>query len=670
MKGKFSLQKKRKLQKLLMAWAIIMCVIAPDVLAVHAEDSSSKQTVTTLESGAVVQQVKDITAYRTEESFTAPSAPEGYGAYIFAGWYTDAECTAALDQSVTSENLGTEKAAYAKFVPGDILGVKAQIPSTATYDSATLTVRFVTTVDSLNYQKVGFDFSINGKEKSAESREVYKKLYAVGSTTGVMTYEPTAFHEMSRYFMACNITGVPVTAFGQGITATPYWITLDGTKVSGETADKSANMGLKALQSHSDVTKGTNLTTLNMNATADIYAAATVKVFEVSTDEVWPRVGLRLANEAGDTVDFVICYNKGEGTVQNTIKLAYKYGDEAEVLTSHSIEKSILESAKVESNEESGVRLAVVKKGEKLYFLVNDVIQVVKTYTGFGAENTVTASLYSKYTETVFSDYSAKTGGTYPSLSFSDTFNTTVNLDILDSSATKEKMLVISDANEVSGEVSMTAKNNSTNKALAYFSCETDGEVTRLEDTRIFVTAKISMDKITSTSGWNRMGFSLTTASGANVDFTIKSTGGTAAPDGFKVNYSSGALGKETDTVTYKSATGNGKIDLSGFADVSNIYLALYVDNSDADTNGVAHILCGSKSTDGTMSYTEIGSFDIKTFNVLSPGSMPNDKDSGIVGRTELQVALLATQNGSGTFSEYKALTGDAAAEAYSAATK
>ena len=655
-----------------MAWAIIMCVIAPDVLAVHAEDSSSEQTVTTLESGAVVQQVKDITAYRTEGSFTAPSAPEGYGAYIFAGWYTDAECTAALEQSVTSENLGTEKAAYAKFVPGGILGVQAQIPSTATYESSPLTVRFVTTVDSLNYQKVGFDFSINGNEKSAESREVYKKLYAVGSTTGVMTYEPTAFHEMSQYFMACNITGVPVKAFGQGITATPYWITLDGTKVSGETADKSANMGLKALQSSSDATKSKDLTTLNKTAATDIYAAATVKVATVTTtvtkdgveSKVWPRVGLRLTNEAGDTVDFVICYNQN-GTVQDTIKLAYKYGDEAEVLTSYSIDTSIQNSV-----EDSGVKLAVVKKEEKLYFLVNDVIQGVETYTGFGAEDTVTASLYSKYTESAFSDYCAKTSRTYPSLSFSDTFDTTVNLDVLNSSATKEKRLVISDANEVSGKVSMTAKNNSTNKALAYFSCETDGEVTRLEDTRIFVATKISMDKITNTSGWNRMGFALTTASGTNVDFTIKSTGGTAAPDGFKVNYSSGALGSQTPKNPYTYHSTNGGIDLSGFNDASNIYLALYVDNSDANTSGVAHILCGSKSTDGTMSYTEIGSFDIKTLDVLSPKSKEFNDNSGIAGGTSLQVALLATQDGTGTFSEYKALTGADAAKAYSAATK
>ena len=171
------------------------------------------------------------------------------------------------------------------------------------------------------------------------------------------------------------------------------------------------------------------------------------------------------------------------------------------------------------------------------------------------------------------------------------------------------------------------------------------------------------MDQITNASGWNRMGFALTTASGTNVDFTIKSNGGKTAPDGFKVNYSSGSLGKETGIVTYNS--GNGGIDLSGFVDVSNIYLALYVDNSDAGRNGTAHILCGSRNADGTVNYTETGTFDLRTFDVSSPKKKTNNKNSGISGGTPLHVALLATHLGSGTFSQYYAITGDAAAAAY-----
>ena len=182
-----------------------------------------------------VVEVSDISAYRGDTN----SAPDAEPGYIFAGWYQDADCTEPL--SVDTK----EGKAYAKFVDETVLTVKAQITAGTTADSEQADIRFVTTVDTLDYEKVGFEVTANGITKTFGSNIVYKQLYAVDSNDVLTTYKPNEqFSTTSTYFKACTIKGVLNRSFDVEWNVRPYWVTNDGTIVYGESAVKTVRMGL------------------------------------------------------------------------------------------------------------------------------------------------------------------------------------------------------------------------------------------------------------------------------------------------------------------------------------------------------------------------------------------------------------------------------------------
>ncbi len=201
-------------------------------------------SVTESNAGAVVIicYYEDISDYRDETN--GHTAPE-LGGCIFAGWYIEQDCTSknAVGQSTT------EGAAYAKFVDEDILTVKAQISSNLingkANDDAEGQIRFVTTVDSLRYSKIGFKVSYdkgdgNGiQNKVSASNKVYTELFAVGTTANEdKMYVPEDFCVSSQYFKACTVRKVTEDLYGMQFTVTPFWTTQDGTNVDGETVVK------------------------------------------------------------------------------------------------------------------------------------------------------------------------------------------------------------------------------------------------------------------------------------------------------------------------------------------------------------------------------------------------------------------------------------------------
>jgi hypothetical protein len=144
------------------------------------------------------------------------------GGKIFAGRFTDETCTTAY-----TKNTGK---AYAKFIDAQVLTVKAQISSDTTASSDSTTIRFITSVDSLKYQNVGFKITFNGKTIDKQMTRVYSTLNAGG-----VKVKPTVFSPESKYMEAYALKDIPNSAFGEAFTVTPYFTTEDGTIVEGTT---------------------------------------------------------------------------------------------------------------------------------------------------------------------------------------------------------------------------------------------------------------------------------------------------------------------------------------------------------------------------------------------------------------------------------------------------
>lgn len=149
--------------------------------------------------------------------------------WLFAGWYTDEACTDYVTETEMAEATGNH---YAKFVPADVLTIRCQNLEGTTAQSDDTKVRIVTTVDSVYYQKAGFEVSVNGKSIDKVCTAVYSSIKA--SEGGVaFTYAPTDFCAESNYFATVTIDKIEIGGYGTAISIKPYWVTMDGTKVYG-----------------------------------------------------------------------------------------------------------------------------------------------------------------------------------------------------------------------------------------------------------------------------------------------------------------------------------------------------------------------------------------------------------------------------------------------------
>lgn len=240
---------------------------------------------------------------------TAGTAPENIpNGYVFAGWFTDEDCTTALEKDKTNAT------AYAKFVDAEMLTVKAQVKLSSDNQSLPTDktdIRFVTSLDSLQYSIIGFKVTVAESNKTFEraTSTVYKTLYYVGhigDETQVMTLTPAeAFSPQSKYFKALTLTGVPSTDYDYVFEVTPYWITLDGTRVEGKKADKKVSDGVVA----SGETNPQVMTTAN--ATDDVVVA---DIVPTTMGYAVDNTGV-MDSTAGIQTALYDCYNAGGGTV-------------------------------------------------------------------------------------------------------------------------------------------------------------------------------------------------------------------------------------------------------------------------------------------------------------------------------------------------------------------
>lgn len=130
------------------------------------------------------------------------------------------------------------------YVSEDILSVAFQAtPLNADgTEPETASLRMVTTVNDLSYEKVGFVIWVTGEKtwdepKTVEIDKVYKKItVAEGSSNPDYDKTPKAFCEDSEYFATHTVTGISKEYYRNTyFTVTPYWITEDNVTVYGVT---------------------------------------------------------------------------------------------------------------------------------------------------------------------------------------------------------------------------------------------------------------------------------------------------------------------------------------------------------------------------------------------------------------------------------------------------
>lgn len=144
-----------------------------------------------------------------------------YAEEVFAGYYVDANRTVSYDATAA----GATGYAYPKFVDANVLSVKAQ-KSDGT--NGAKNVRFVTSVDSLNYGKVGFEITVGNKTITKETTTVYTALQA-----GTQQVDPSVFSSQSQYMAAYSLWEIPQSAFDTEIKVRAYWETPEGLLVYG-----------------------------------------------------------------------------------------------------------------------------------------------------------------------------------------------------------------------------------------------------------------------------------------------------------------------------------------------------------------------------------------------------------------------------------------------------
>ena len=177
--------------------------------------------------------------FNIESTDVPQPSDQNYADWLFAGWYEDESCTLSIsDKSTATGNK------YAKFVHPDVLKVKAQLLAGTTAESVSTQMRFVSTVDSLDYREVGFEITKNDTTKYVAIKTVYTKIQAKNGGVQV-NYTPDDFCSASKYFSTVTLKNIPRSAFPTKINVKPYWITMDGTKVYGEARDISVADGIQ-----------------------------------------------------------------------------------------------------------------------------------------------------------------------------------------------------------------------------------------------------------------------------------------------------------------------------------------------------------------------------------------------------------------------------------------
>ena len=177
------------------------------------------------------------------EQGTAP-VKEGY---VFGGWFSSDDeknyvaLTAANIDSNGDGNVDFEGTTYAKWVPSYVLSVKAQIDlasqtaKQAAGEGGNAFLRVISTVDSADYQEVGFDLFYDKTYKETENTVITKVYETIkNDETGTNAWKPQEeFGPASNYFSVLKVNRISNDNCDNILYVRPSWKTMDGTRVEG-----------------------------------------------------------------------------------------------------------------------------------------------------------------------------------------------------------------------------------------------------------------------------------------------------------------------------------------------------------------------------------------------------------------------------------------------------
>ena len=170
--------------------------------------------------------------------------------YLYGGAFLDAAYTTPVTYSGLENALcftpEAGKAYYIREVPNTYLQPKS-LSLSKHKDATTVDVigfYLMSVVDGLNYREAGFDATANGQPielSSVEEADVtlggsaYAKLYIrfTNGTEWNLTANSETFGNLSGYLTCLEVPKEYWTEADTEISFTPYWITMDGVKVTG-----------------------------------------------------------------------------------------------------------------------------------------------------------------------------------------------------------------------------------------------------------------------------------------------------------------------------------------------------------------------------------------------------------------------------------------------------
>jgi len=255
----------------------------------------------------------------TDNAVPVVSGTEGY---LFAGWFSDKTFAKKSAVRTFDESISTY---YAKYVPEDVLSIRAQVSTVAGTDdnsNATRNIRFVSSVDSLAYSKVGFKLEFGDTTKYNNSTTVFQRIES--STTGdEFTFSPKIIDTDSEYFMTATWTDVLETDT-TGFYVRAYIKTLDGVVIYGPSRYVTVTDGLSNNQVIVPM-EGTvaDSATVTYNDGTEIRTASAVEVINNAnkdTDDTYTHVRITLAGTKSE-LDSVTTF----AVADTTLSAKYRY---------------------------------------------------------------------------------------------------------------------------------------------------------------------------------------------------------------------------------------------------------------------------------------------------------------------------------------------------------